>query len=187
MQVVVYTLPTGGCAVAVPIPPVTAETFTPPAGAVSIIVDSASLPSTPQEEWGISGGVLVTTVAAPAYLAGYASASWNSILAAGRIFNVAASGAAVSVLCDGTNSTRADLALLALFGQANPTGTKTWIDNNGVSTVLTGAQFVTLATLAGNWVSDTYPALQTLLGEINATPPTITTTAQIDAYAWPAS
>jgi hypothetical protein len=120
-------------------------------------------------------------------LVAYAGASWAKLLAAGLIFNVAASGAAVNVLCDGKNSTRADLALLTLFGQANPTGTKVWVDNGGVSTVLTGAQFVTLATLAGNWTSDTYPALQTLLGEINASPPTVTTTAQIDAYAWPAS
>ena len=124
----------------------------------------------------------------PSGLVAYAAASWAKLLAAGRLFNVATSGAsAVSVLCDGKNSTRADLALLTLFGQANPTGTKVWVDNGGVSTVLTGAQFVTLATLAGNWTSDTYPALQTLLGEINASPPTVTTTAQIDAYAWPAS
>jgi hypothetical protein len=115
----------------------------------------------------------------------YATKVWDAVLAKGETFNVAASGAAVNVLSDGTNSTRADLALLALYGQANPTGTKSWIDNNGVVTALSGTELVTLATLVGNWISDTYPALQTLLGQIGAA--TVTTTAQIDAYQWPTS
>jgi hypothetical protein len=121
-------------------------------------------------------------------LGAYAETTWIRLLAAGRVFNVAASGStAVNVLCDGTSGTRADLSLLALFGQAYPSGTKTWVDNNKLSTLLTGSQFVALATLVGNWVADTYPALEALLNRIAAKPPTVTTTAEIDAYVWPAS
>lgn len=135
-----------------------------------------------------SWSALATQAGKPdiAALEARAQAAWSALLVAGQTFNVAASGeAAVNVLCDGTNDTRADLALLALFGQTSPTGTKAWLDNTGKVTILTGAQLVTLATLAGNWVSDTYPALVTLLGEIAAG--TVTTAAEIDAYAWPTS
>ena len=121
-----------------------------------------------------------------AALTAYANEAWSAVLAKGQVFDVAAAGAApVNILCDGANTTRADLGLLALFGQTNPSGSKTWIDNAGVSTVLTGAELVQLSTLAGNWIADTYPALQILLGQIAAG--TVTTTAQVDAYAWPTS
>lgn len=108
----------------------------------------------------------------------------EQVLATGITVNVAASGAsAINILADGTNDTRADLALLALYGQANPTGTKTWLDNNGVSTVLTGVELVMLATLIGNWVSATYPVLATVIADIAAG--SVTTPAQIVAAPWP--
>jgi len=123
-----------------------------------------------------------------ATLMAYAETVWAALLAKGETFNVAAAGATpIAVLCDGTNATRGDLALLALFGQSNPTGQKTWIDNNGIATVLTGAEFTALATIVSAWVADTYPALAALLAAITATPATITTTAQIDAYVWPSA
>jgi hypothetical protein len=105
-------------------------------------------------------------------------------LAAGVTVNVAAAGeGAVPILCDGTNGTQASLALLALYGQVNPAGTKTWLDNNGEATILTGAELVQLATLVGNWITDTYAALAGLVDQIAAG--TITTTDQIDAFTWP--
>ena len=119
-------------------------------------------------------------------LSARARSAWSAVLAAGQTFQVAPQGSApVEVLCDGTNPTRADLALLALYGQANPAGSKTWLDNMGRTTVLTGAELVTLATLAGNWVADTYPALATLLGQIASG--LVTTFAEVDAYAWPSA
>lgn len=122
--------------------------------------------------------------ASQAMLNSYASTVQGKVLAIARTYNVAASGAtAVNVLCDGTNSTRADLGLLALYGQTNPTGTKSWVDNNGATTQLTGTQCVQLATLVGSYIDTIYAALGTLLGQISSG--TITTTAQIDAYTWP--
>lgn len=114
-------------------------------------------------------------------LAGYARYRQAAILAAGETFNVAASGQpAVNILCDGTNTTRADLALMVLNAQANSSATQTWIDNHGVSTVLSAAEIIQLAQLAGNWMSATYPVLGKILSGLTASPPTITTTTQID-------
>jgi hypothetical protein len=119
-------------------------------------------------------------------LTAYAEQAWAALLAKGQTFDVASATATpIKIHCDGTRATRADLALLALFGQASPTGQKTWIDNNGVATALTGAELVLLATLAGEWIADTYPALAALIADITATPPRITTVAEIDAYVWP--
>ncbi len=116
----------------------------------------------------------------PLDLRAYAASALAAKFAAGETFNVAASGSvALPILCDGTNDTRADLGLLALYGQDNPTGTRAWIDNDGVASVLTGAQFVTLATLAGTWVSDCYPVLATILAGIASGK--VTAAAQIDA------
>ena len=125
-------------------------------------------------------------VAAAADLTQHAKFAQAAILRAGQTFNVAASGSpAKNVLCDGTNETRADLCLLALYGQANPTATKSWMDNNGLVTVLEGSELVTLATEVGNWIADTYSALADILSKISSA--TITTFAEIDAYAWPTS
>lgn len=116
----------------------------------------------------------------PVDLRAYAVQAQAALLAAGQTFNVAAAAQpAAPVLCDGTSSTRADLALLALYGQNDPSGSKTWIDNAGKVTVLTGAQLVMLATLAGTWVSDTYAALASVVAGVAAG--RIKTTAEIDA------
>ena len=116
-----------------------------------------------------------------------ANANLVTYLATPIDFNVGTSSAQVIVLCDGTNSTRADLALLALYGQSQPDGTKTWIDNFGKTTSLTGTQLVSLATSAGDWISDCYGALADIVSQITAAKPTITTTAQVDSYTWPTS
>ena len=118
----------------------------------------------------------------PVNLKRYASAAHSRALAAGQVFNVAPDGqTAVPVLCDGLNSTRADLALMVLNAQDDPNATQTWVDNNGLTTILTGPQIVRLAKLAGTWMSQTYPTLGHVLAGLTADPPTITTTAQIDS------
>ena len=91
-----------------------------------------------------------------AQLSSHAAAVLAAILAAGKTFDL---GGGVHVLCDGTNDTRANLALFTLFGQANPTGTKSFVDNNGLTMLLTGTQLVTLATEVGTWIDAGYAAL----------------------------
>lgn len=119
-------------------------------------------------------------------LQGYLSRVHDSVLMRGITVNVGQPNeAAVNVLCDGTSPTRADLGLLALFGQQDPTATKTWVDNNGASTMLSGAQFVTLAKLVGTWIDNTYTTLGSTMAAITAG--TITSMAQIDAVQWPSA
>lgn len=119
-------------------------------------------------------------------LAFYSKQKQFGLLEAGIVVDVTADGQArKTVLVDGTNPTRADLAMLALFGKDYPTESKIWVDNNGVSTLLTGEELIALATAAGNWVSNTYAFVGSLLGEIASG--SITTTEQIDAAAWPAA
>ena len=140
--------------------------------------------------WNYNDSVFTAPVVTAAQLTAadlvsYSQMKQQALLKAGITVNVAASGSpTVNILCDGTNATRADLALLALFGQQNPTGTKQWLDNNDVVTTLTGTELVNLATLVGAWISDTYPTLVSVINQINASPPTITTIAQIDAASW---
>lgn len=107
------------------------------------------------------------------------------VFAKGSVFNVGTIATPVNILCDGTEKTSGRLALLLAWGQANPTATDAWKDNNRVFTELTGAQFVTLATLAGAWIKNIYAFEGDIETEINAG--TITTTAQIDALVWPTS
>ena len=108
------------------------------------------------------------------------------LLHTGITVNVAAPGdPVVNILCDGTSATRADLTLLALYGQVNPTGTKTWVDNNNIATVLTGTEMIRLATLIGNWITDTYATLADNTSLINNS--IITSYAQINGITWPTS
>lgn len=117
----------------------------------------------------------------------YSDNAFKALLAAGRTFNVGSANAAVNILCDGTSATRADLALLALYAQANPSGSKTWIDNNGEATALTSVEIIALASQAGNWISDLYPAYTALVADITSANPTIKTIEDVEAYAWPTS
>ncbi len=156
-----------------------------PASTGLTVIDVSNVPGV-AVGWIMSshGTVAAYTPAAPtaAQLLSYLPVSQNNLMAVGKTVNVAASGQApVNVLCDAVPATRADLAMLALNGQANPASTKTWLDNKGVATVLTGAQFVTLATAMGSWIDDLYAQAAALMEGISAAPPTITTTTQIDA------
>jgi hypothetical protein len=137
-------------------------------------------------DWTLTPNTPEQTAIAIQNLITYAGNCLNNVLSKAIEFNVAASGAPVlNVLCDGTNNTRADLGLLALFGLNNPNSTKVWIDNNNVSTTLTGTQLVQLTNLAGNWVSNCYLSYGNIVSQINAG--TINTTTQIDAFQWPTS
>ncbi len=140
-----------------------------------LVVSAAGVPSVQPFAPPTSAGLLVV-----------AQRAFRAALAKGQTFNVAASGQPpLPILCDGSSATRDDLAELADFGTANPSGTRIWLDNAGVAGTFTGAQFVTLDRLARAWISATYAAHATLLAAITANPPTITTTAQVDAFAWP--
>jgi hypothetical protein len=93
----------------------------------------------------------------------------------------------VTIKSDATATTRTDLNARAAWGASNQTASDPWIDNLGGVTEVTGAQYVALAPLVTNYWLSIYPALATVLTAINASPPTITTFAEIDSAAWPAN
>lgn len=119
-----------------------------------------------------------------AQLTAYLTHLKDVTLAKGTRINVAPSGAAaVDVLSDGTAGTLGTLGLLALAGQINPTGTRTWVDNDGEATVLTGTEIVALASLAVAWADNVYAFYASVCSKI--TKGEIATPAELDALTWP--
>lgn len=124
----------------------------------------------------------VAPVPTAAQLVRYVSTAQQASLAAGKTVNVAASGAAaVNVLCDGLSTTRADLGLMVENARADASSTVNWLDNNGVVTALAAAEVIQLADLITSWVNATYGAAGNAIAGIKASPPSITTYAQIDS------
>src|ERR1039458_629980 len=127
--------------------------------------NAAALNNTPQP----TAAEIATVVAmgpSRTQLVAYAENKQEALLDAGVAVNVAASGAtAVNVLCQGTQKVHGSLALMALFGQTTPAGSKMWVDKNGVATVLIGTECVALATLAGTWIDNMYAALATVCSQ----------------------
>ena len=91
----------------------------------------------------------------------------------------------VPVLVDAQPSTQSALNSLALWGTLNPTGTRTWVDNNEVSTVLTGAQFVALATAVFNRVENAFQYRTQAIANINSG--SITLISQMSNLQFPTS
>lgn len=118
-------------------------------------------------------------------LLAYASAKLNALLVASRAYPLAAAGggAAVTVNSDASTSTGADLLSLNVWGAANPTLTQPWVDNAFNVTVLTGAQLSALGLAVQAYGASAYSVLAG--ASTGVTGGTVTTTAQIDALAWP--
>lgn len=135
--------------------------------------------------WTVSGNVLVAPAIAPpaptqAQLQAYAGGKIAVLLGNMRSYTVSG----VTLKSDATPATLADLTALIQWGTANPTLSQDWVANDFSTAMITGAQFVALAPQVGNYALSVYAALASVLGAISAD--TITTTAQIDAFAWPA-
>ncbi len=115
-----------------------------------------------------------------AQLRAYAAAKADGLIAAIR--SVAASG--VAIKSTSTDSAIGKLAALATWGAANPTSSTIWTADDLSTVTVTGAQLAAAAPLALAYSMSIYgAALPTVLAEIGSG--AITTTAQIDAYAWP--
>ena len=116
-----------------------------------------------------------------AQLQAYASAKADSLVAALR--TISADG--VSIKSTSTDSAIGKLNALAAWGAANPSATTIWTADDLSTVTVTGAQIAAVAPLALAYSMAVYgAALPAVLAEIAAG--TITTTAQIDACAWPA-
>ena len=114
-------------------------------------------------------------------LKNYAAAKADALLSAMRPYSVSG----VTIKADATDGTIAQLLALAQWGTANLTASENWIANDLSVTAVTGAEFVALAPLVGAYAQLIYGTqLAAVLAQIGSA--TITTTAQIDAYAWTA-
>ena len=117
--------------------------------------------------------------ATTASLHAYANAKAATLLSNTRSY----SAGGPTLKSDATGPTLADLLALLNWGEANPTASTNWVANDSTVTAFTGAQIAAVAPLVGAYAQTIYSAeLATVLAEIAAA--TVTTTAQIDAYAW---
>lgn len=114
-------------------------------------------------------------------LAPYAYAKQSVIMSGGITVNVGGTVGNVEASTD-TNS------LVILNGaytmaQANPGLTFNWVQSTGVAVTLTSAQVITIFNAVSAFIQSTFTALSTAVSGISGG--TITTTAQVDAVAWP--
>lgn len=123
----------------------------------------------------------VPPVATEPQLRGYANAKANGLRAVTRTYTLSGD---LTVLCDATAQTGVDLNGLLVWGQANTGATTNWVDNNGGVVTLTGAQCVALAEAVLAYGQSVFAVLAAAMNGISNI--TITTTAEIDALAWPA-
>ncbi len=121
----------------------------------------------------------------PQVLIPYVEAAYEKSLGVAVQVNVNPGGSPLMILVDAAPATQNALNSLALWGTLNPSGTRVWTDNNEVSTSLTGAQLVALATAVFNRVESAFSLRTTTIAQVKSA--TITLTSQIDAITWPTS
>jgi hypothetical protein len=145
------------------------------AGTLSITHWDTSLGAMPTIE-ALIAQATVTTVA---QLRAYAIDKVSRLLAHTRAYHVDG----LTLMSDCTDGSIARLNALLMWGSFNDAITANWVDNDYNVTALTGAQFVALAQAVGAYGQSLFSAeLTAVLASI--ADGTITTTDQIDAYAW---
>lgn len=135
--------------------------------------------------WGLSLPASLLPPPSVSELVAYAEARQAALMAGGFAFDVAASGQPAEVVQADTDlSGRLNLAGLVSLAQINASFTSIWVQAGGGLT-LTASEIIALGVAVGTFVEQTYQALATVLANIASG--VITTTAQIDAAAWPAA
>ena len=146
-------------------------------------------------QWKLVSGAIVAATAADlapskAQLTTYANAKQAALRDGGITVNVgtASTPDEVDVASDvsGRSLVSGCVQLIGLASSnGQPAPTFPWINDGGAQLTLTGAQMMTIGLALGNFVQATYAALGTVLAAIaNGS---ITTTAGIDAAAWPST
>ena len=149
-----------------------------PAGATLMMQAGAGI------GWTLSGDVLVAPVAtlpAPtlAQLQDYAGDKAAALLANPRPYT-----SSVTIKSDATAATLANWLALMDWATRNPSASTQWVADDFTVTPITATEIGALGPLVGAYAQTVYGELATVLGEIASA--TITTTAQIDAFAWTA-
>jgi len=154
--------------------------ITAPAGSTFMMQAGAGI------GWTLSGSTLVAPTPAPvtltaAQLIAYASQKQSTIMGGGISVSIA-SGVSVECSTDATS-----LVLLqgaATIAESSPSTTFNWVPKTGSPAVLTAAQITTMFTAVSAFLQATFTTLAGVIAAINAG--TISTTAQVDAFASPA-
>lgn len=116
-----------------------------------------------------------------AQLQAYAGAKADGLVAALR--SISADG--VTLKSTSTDAAIGKINALSAWGAANPSASTIWTADDLSTVTITGAQIAGIAPLALAYSMSVYgAALPAVLAAIAAG--TIATTAEIDAYAWPA-
>ena len=168
------------------------ENFAAPSGKTWVAVpDGVGATSTGVRGWTYTGGAFVAPTPAaltPAQLNAYANSKVIALLGAGRLYEGAAvAGVTLPAGVTGITCAAAPgwLSLLTInaWGLANPTATQEWTDDLYEVFTLTGAQAVVFSDVALGFGKAVYATLATAATGIKAG--ALTTTAAIDALAWP--
>lgn len=130
-------------------------------------------------KYGAIGAYVAPTLSADT-LRAYANQKLQTLIGVSRLYTLTGN---LQVSADATSSTLLDLQGLMQWGTANGSATTNWVEDSGGVVTLTGAQCVALAAAVQAYGQSVYAVLaQAMNGIANAS---ITTTAQIDALAWP--
>ena len=132
--------------------------------------------------WTVSGSVLVAPASpapTPAQLTAYANAKQWALATGGHAVTV--EGSSHIFATDPTSLSLMD-GKVGRLAQANPPASFNWQIGPAWLTI-SAADFVTVATTCADFVQATFDTLKTVEAEIASE--TITTFAEIDAYAWP--
>lgn len=117
-------------------------------------------------------------------LIGYATWKQKELASGSVQVNIAASGPPVMVEASMDATSLIQLLGAAGKAQANSGATFNWVQTDGSSVTLTAAQVLTIDAAVTAFTQATYDALSAVISAINSG--TVTTTAQVDAFASPA-
>lgn len=143
-------------------------------------LDSADTPA----GWTLLTDAQAAAAMAPtqAQLLAYADTKRQAVADGGITINVGTPDAPVNCAVDTTAAGRVNLSGLVQMAALNPSLTQTWYQSAGPA-VLTATQIVSLGMQTGAFISAAYAAEASVVAGITAG--SITTYAQIDAFAWP--
>jgi len=140
--------------------------------ALDAVLEAAGLPAT---------GLTPPTVA---QLLAYVGEKVAGLIGASRSYT-SATTPAVTIQSDATGATLSNLQALQKWGAANPTATTVWLDNAMNNTTVTGAEIEDIGNQVGDYALSIYGVEGgAVVAAIKASPPTITTYAQVDAFGW---
>jgi len=121
-----------------------------------------------------------------AYAAGKRAFIEGGAGAASATLNIASAGSApINIDVDLSPAGQTRLAGAVMLSWLNPSQVFQWVNNDGALVSLAAAQVQTLGQSVGAFVQATFVTLAAINAAIGATPPTVTTFAQIDAPAAP--